>query len=287
MVEIRSKRRRSYCPLVTMAVYALLGCRGSVVSAQSGATPQISATENKSPEFEVASIRPSDPANVTPHFVPSADRFTATAVPVINLVYFAYDIKYGYVSGGPSWFANDRYDVNATVNDSLAEAMKKMETKERYAQLRAMVRELLKDRFKLQVNVQTKELPIYALVVANGGPKLKPSAPSSAGDTPAPAKWTSSALNGAMKVTAANATPGDLVGDLMVQPSIGRQVLDETGLMGRYDFTLEWAITPDTSNPSGPDIFTALQEQLGLKLESKKGLVQILVVEHVERPSEN
>jgi uncharacterized protein (TIGR03435 family) len=282
-----SERRRSCCRLLVVGALALLSCFVPVVSAQSGHMPEIAGTGSKLPEFEVASIRPSNPNNLTPHFIPSTDRFTATGVPVINLVYFAYDIKYGYVSGGPSWFANDRYDLNATVDRSLAEAMKKMDTKERYAQLRLMVRELLKDRFKLQVRVQTRELPIYVLVVAKGGPKLKPSAPSAAGDTPTPAKWSKSALNGVMKIAATNAGVVGLVGNLMVQPGVGRQVIDETGLKGKYDYALKWAMNPDSPNASAPDIFTALQEQLGLKLESRKAPVDTLVVEHVERPSEN
>jgi uncharacterized protein (TIGR03435 family) len=266
---------------------ALTGCFVPVAFAQSGDLPEIAGTTSKLPEFEVASIRPSNPNNLTPHFIPSTDRFIATGVPVINLVYFAYDIKYGYVSSGPSWFANDRYDVEATVDRSLAESMKKMEAKERYAQLRLLVRELLKDRFKLQVKVQTKEMPIYALVVAKGGPKLKPGAPAAAGDTPTPAKWSRSALNGVITIAATNAEVGGLVGNLMVQPAVGRQVVDETGLKGKYDYALKWAMNPDSPNASAPDIFTALQEQLGLKLAPEKGPVDTLVVEHVERPSEN
>jgi uncharacterized protein (TIGR03435 family) len=287
MREIGSQRRRGYCRLLAVAALALVGCFVPIVFAQNAGMSEITGAGSKPPEFEVASIRPSNPNNLTPHFIPSPDRFTATGVPVINLVYFAYNIKYGYVSGGPSWFANDRYDVNATVDPSLAEAMKKMDARERYAQLRSLVRELLKDRFKLQVKVQTKELPIYALVVAKGGPKLKPSAPPAAGDTPTPAKWSTSALNGVMKIAATNAEMVGLAGNLMVQPAVGRQVVDETGLKGNYDYALKWALNPDSPNASAPDIFTALQEQLGLKLDSRKGPVDTLVVEHVERPSEN
>lgn len=282
MVEIGPECRRGGL----LAVVVLVGCFVPVMFAQSGGKPEIPHAGNREPEFEVASIRPSDPNTLTPHFIPSTDRFTATGVPVINLVYFAYDIKYGQISGGPSWLVNDRYDVNATVDASLAEALKQMEIKERYAKIRAMVRALLKDRFKLQVQLQTKEMPIYALVVAKSGPKLKPSAPSTGGDTPPSTKWSTSASNGLMKLASANGELSDLVGVLMVQPSVGRKVVDETGIKGKYDFNLEWASNPDIPN-AGPDIFTALLEQLGLRLESKKGLVETLVVEHVERPSEN
>lgn len=157
---------------LTMIAAACVALVVPVVFAQSGDMPKIAGAGSKISGFEVASIRPSDPKNLMPQFIPSPDRFTATGVPVINLVYFAYDIKYGYVSGGPAWFGNDRYDVDATVDESLADAMKKMDTKERYAQLRPLLRTLLKERFKLHVRVETKELPVYALVVAKGRPKL-------------------------------------------------------------------------------------------------------------------
>jgi uncharacterized protein (TIGR03435 family) len=205
----------------------------------------------------------------------------------MNLVYFAYEIKYGYITGGPSWLTNDRYDVYAKVDESLVEAMKKMSDKERYAQFRPMLQTLLKDRFKLQVRVVTKEAPIYALVIAKGGPKLKQSVPPADDTASTQAKWSTSTLNGMTTITARNAGLEGLVGNLMVQPGVRRIVLDETNLKGTYDYALEWAMNPDSPIASGPDIFGALQEQLGLKLESRKGTVETLVVEYVERPSEN
>lgn len=247
---------------------------------------QSSVVDAKIPEFEVASIRPSDPKNTMIRFMPLADRFSVTGEPVRNLIYFAYDIKYGYISGGPSWIDSDHFDIDAKIDDSLAETYKKMSGKERNAQLKLMVRRLLEERFKLKVRTETKELPIFALVVAKNGPKLKSSVPPADGAQAKPG-WSTSAPNGMMKITAKDAGLEGLVANLMMQPSVGRLVVDDTGLKGPYDFEVEWARSPSPQDSSGPDVFVALQEQLGLKLEARKGPVETLVIEHVERTSGN
>jgi uncharacterized protein (TIGR03435 family) len=216
----------------------------------------------------------------------SPDRFSVRAEPVKNLIYFAYDIKYGYVSGGPSWIDSDRFDIDAKIDESLAETYKKMNAKEATAQIKLMVRTLLETRFNLKVRLEEKELPIFALVVAKNGPKLKLSAPPVDGK-PVNASWNLSPLHLMIRITAKNAELNGLLAQLMLEPNIGRMVVDETGLKGPFDFEVEWSINPNSPNAVGPDVFTALQEQLGLKLEPKKGPVQTLVVEHVEKPSEN
>ena len=170
-----------------------------------------------------------------------------------------------------------------------------------------MLQVLLVDRFKLAVHRETKELPIYSLVVAKGGSKLHEAKP---GDTypngikgpdgrPVP-RGSHFMRMGRGELTAQGIGMDDIAHLLTRQT--GRTVVDNTGLKGNYDFTLHWtpdqiAPTPNgpgsggpdssTSSESGPSIFTAIQEQLGLKLESQKGPVEILVVDHVERPSEN
>jgi uncharacterized protein (TIGR03435 family) len=147
---------------------------------------------------------------------------------------------------------------------------------------RKMVQALLADRFKLVMHAETRELPLYALVVAKGGAKL------------GPAKETGTTVNhgrGHIEVQGANSIA--LLAEELSQ-EVGRDVIDRSGIQGRYDLKLIFAPddrTPDlassSSTDSGPSIFTALQEQLGLKLEPQKGPVEVLVVDHVEMPSEN
>ena len=170
-----------------------------------------------------------------------------------------------------------------------------------------MLQALLADRFKLTVHRETRELPVYSLVIGKNGPILQetkpdPSAPPAPG--PAASRGGSSIRiskmsSGPATMTALHTSASDLADSLSVQ--LGRTVLDKTGLTSRYDFTLKWtaddaqlplpsgsAPPPSlTTDPSGPTLFTAVQEQLGLKLEPGKGPVEVVVIDHVERPSGN
>jgi uncharacterized protein (TIGR03435 family) len=139
-----------------------------------------------------------------------------------------------------------------------------------------MLQALLADRFKLKIHHETKEQAVYALVVAKGGFKMKTS--------PADAPSMSTGSNG--RYTATAMAIGGLMGGLM--GSVDRFIVDKTGLTGSYNFTLKW--TPDGQEEtveSGPPLFTALQEQLGLKLELAKAPIDTIVVDHIEKPSEN
>lgn len=233
------------------------------------------------PRFEVVSIRPTTPDNKTPKFIPSPDRFTVRAETARNLIYFAYDIKYGYNKGGGKWVDSDRFDIDAKIDDATAQAFSNMNGRERMAQLRLMVQGLLQDRFSLVIQKQTKNMPVYALVVSKDGSKLQDAEKAAHGG------WTVASSKGITKITAKDAGLNGLVQYLMQQPAIGRQVIDETRLSGAYNYELEWTSDPNSSDSTQPNIFTALQEQLGLKLEPRVGPVQTVMVEHIDRPSEN
>lgn len=140
-------------------------------------------------------------------------------------------------------------------------------------QLKLMLQTLLADRFRLVLHRETKQLPVYELIVAKGGPKLKESAEDASTFLHTDAK----------SITAAKVAMPMFV--KLLSQQMGRSVLDKTGLSENYDFKLEW--TPDEANGDGPSIFTAIQEQLGLKLEPSKGPVEVLVIDHAEKPSEN
>ena len=269
-------------------------------------SPQTAGTPP--PSFEVASIKPnrSGQMNISIMFQPG--RFTASGIPIKQLITLAYDVKDFQVSGGPSWISSEKYDIEAKEPDSVVQELEKLPPDQRSKLLRSMLQSLLADRFKLKLNHETRELPAYALVVAKNGPKIHEAKP---GDTyPNGIKGPDGQGHAQMM----RMGPGQLTGQglpmlglvHLLSQQLGRDVLDQTGLKGNYDFTLTWTPEqgemmmprgPEGGNPgaesapapdsSGPSIFTAIQEQLGLKLESTKGPVEVLVVDHVERPSEN
>lgn len=264
------------------------------------------------PSFEVASIKPNRSGDLNRRimfqFLPG--RLNATGITVKLLISMAYDVKEFQVSGGPGWIDSQRFDIDAKEEDSQAEEEHKLPPEKIREHNQLMMQSLLADRFKLKVSHQTKELPVYALVVAKNGPKLKEAKP---GDTyPNGIKGPDGVAHGGLFMMRAGG--GEMTGlgiplanlVMMLSQQLGRNVLDQTGLKGNYDIHLKW--TPDEpqtamfsgpagakppgDNPappdsSGPSIFTALQEQLGLKLDSTKGPVEILVVDHIEQPSEN
>jgi bla regulator protein blaR1 len=270
------------------------------------------------PSFEVASIKPNKSGDRGMFFqIPHGGRFRAVNVGVKMLIGYAYNIRDFQISGGPGWLNSEKYDIEAKTEGAASDDPMKLSEEQRKHQedqLRLMVQSLLADRFKLTIRQETKELPVYALAIAKNGPKLQ-----AAKEIPAsPAPSTPQGPKGApLKGRGMMMRPGQLTGQSApvsflaqaLSQQLGRTVIDKTGLAGIYDFTLEWA--PDERQPqmfkgagdgepgraptesapppdsSGPSIFTAVQEQLGLKLESQKGPVEILVIDQVDRPTEN
>ncbi len=250
------------------------------------------------PSFEVATIKPGQPgATGIRSFGPKGvDRFLAMDVTVKDLIYFAYTIDDDrQVVGLSGWMISRRYDIDAKVGDAEVAAMSKLPLS--YNPYRFMQQALLADRFKLKVHFETRELPIYVLVVAKGGPKLKASEMNPANPAePLKPGFLRQEPGGAAAV---DATTGMLAEVLEKQGEVGnmpngrgRMVVDKTNLSGLYDWTLHW--TPwqepssgELSDSKGPSLFTALQEQLGLKLEPAKGKVDVVVIDHIDRPSEN
>src|SRR5438477_122886 len=258
--------------------------------------------------FEAATIKPSCPGHTTVQLFISPGKFTTKGQTLKGIIKFAYDIKSdNQLSGGPSWINSEKYDIEAKEEASVAAKLQKLPFEEQARQVRLMVQALLADRFNLKVSHQTKDLPVYALVVAKSGPKLtQTEVPQPASDgASAPKKgFRGIRMMGPGQLSATNINIGLLADLLSGQPELGRMVIDQTGLKGNYDWTLKW--TPDQTaqmskgaedahatadapplDSSGPSIFTALEEQLGLKLEAKKGPVETLVIESIEKASEN
>jgi len=231
-------------------------------------------------------------------------------MPLRELIRFAYDLKSdAQLTGEPSWVNSDRFDIEAKDDEAQAQVSSKLPPPEIAKQMRLMVQSLLADRFGLKVSHATKELPVYALVVARGGPRLTPTtAPPIAppGDLPPGSDSAKKPFNRGIMMKGNGdltgmAAPIAMLADVLSrQPELGnRLVQDKTGLTGDYDWTLKWTpasmdssssadgAAPPAGDPSTPSLFTALQEQLGLKLESTKGPVDGLVIDHVEKPSAN
>ena len=240
--------------------------------------------------FEVASIKPADP-DLRSHFSGARNgEFIATDATLKQLVGFAYDLREHQISGGPKWLDSDRYSVEGKPDSAtpIPRGPAGIQV------MRAMLQQLLAERFKLAVHRETKEEQVYELVVARGGSKLKEADTTRAGP-----KGIGSTGPGRLQGMAASM---DILTQDLAQ-ALSRSVIDKTGLTGRYDFTLQYTPElgqfqlrppgppddpgPPPPDPNGPSLFTALQEQLGLRLESTRGPVGVLVIDHAEKPDAN
>jgi uncharacterized protein (TIGR03435 family) len=221
------------------------------------------------PAFEVASIKPDNSGEGRVTETTGPGRVTAININTSSLIQQAFGIKGFQISGAPGWVTSDQFDVTATTGTS-----KDLSDIE----LEPYFESLLAERFHLRYHRETKEMQVYALGVAKTGPKL--TAHAGAGDSSTninngPAKTSMKSTNISMKGFAGT-----------LGRRLDRIVIDNTGLTGGYDLTLEWAPNP-SADSTEPSLFTALQEQLGLKLESTKAPVELIVIDSIEKPSEN
>jgi bla regulator protein blaR1 len=235
--------------------------------------------------FEVATIKPSKPGAPGKGITMRGPKEFVTINTSLNdLITFAYGIHVRQISGGPAWLESDLFDIVAKPEaDGLPNRK----------QLEGMLQKLLADRFKLTFHREKKELSVYAITVAKTGSKLT----KSEGD---PNGLPGLGFRGLGNLVVRNANMSDFAG-LMQSAVLDRPVVDRTGLTGRFDFTLNW--TPDefqfrsfggpvppppTDKPDAPpDLYTAIQQQAGLKIEAAKAQVDVLVIDKVEKPSEN
>jgi uncharacterized protein (TIGR03435 family) len=231
-------------------------------------------------QFEVASLKPGQGGgqaggqggSIRP--APGGRRYIANNATLKLMLTVAYRVKASQISGGPGWMEFDPFDMNAEA-----------ERPSTIAELHIMLQNLIKERFKLQMHMETKERPVYVLSVDKAGVKMTPDEIGSVGDP-----WIEQP--GIGKLTA-KYTPMDYFAWLL-SLFLDRPILDRTGLKGGYNFNLSWtpvlpAAQSDTalSDTASPGIFEALQKQLGLRLEPQKGPVDILVIDHAEKPDGN
>jgi uncharacterized protein (TIGR03435 family) len=255
--------------------------------------------------FDVASIKPSAPdARGSKLMLEPPSGLQTENGTVRMLITFAYNIRDFQLSGGPGWIGTERYDILAKAerspgSENTPSDPRKMTEAQRtrwQEEMRERVRALLAERFQLTVHQETREAPVYALVVAKGGPKVE--------ETEAPADGPQGIQGGGRGVLRGLAAPMSMLA-MVLSNQLGRPVIDKTGLTGKYNYKLQW--TPDSgptgggpgdqpppgveapppADPDGPSIFSALQEQLGLRLESQKGPVPSFVIDRVEKPTQN
>jgi bla regulator protein BlaR1 len=262
------------------------------------------ATLQSQPAFEVASIKRNTSGDTlrAPSLILPGGRFTATNNTVRALILNAYGISGSpyLLSGGPGWIDSERYDVDAKAEAGAIPAT--APNKVLWDTTRSMLRSLLAERFKLAIRRGTKEMPVYELVVAKNGSRLQ----KSSKDCDAGASGCHGFSGNPLRMTGSSVDIFDLT--LMLRVYAERPVLDRTGLQGVFDLKLQWnpfvlgappaessqrapgaeaREGPVPDRDSLPSLFTALEQQLGLKLEARKGTVEIYVIERVERPSEN
>lgn len=235
------------------------------------------------PSFEVVTIKPSDPNRPGKLFTVRGRQVMTINTTVSDMLSVSYGIHPRQIVGGPDWVGSQKYDVTGEPD---------VPGRPSTTQLRGMIEKLLADRFKLSFHRDKKELPVYALVVGPKGPMLTRSAAD-------PNGLPGLLFQGLGVLPARNATMEDFA-SVMQSAVLDRPVVDKTGLSGRYDFTLKWTpdetqfvsmgvrVPPPPDDPNAPPgLFTAIQEQLGLKFDSTKAPVEVLVIDHIEQPSDN
>jgi uncharacterized protein (TIGR03435 family) len=298
--------------LGSKALLLILGIAAVVVPIFS----QAGGAQAPKPSFEVVSIKPA-PAVLTRIMIApvAGGRFSVEGLNLKNLVARAYSVAETRVVGGPNWVESARYNIEAKAEGATIPA----------GQLQLMLQSMLEDRFQLKAHRETRELPVYELHVARGGVKMKMSedqTPLAPPAPPSPAEIAAmqAAMRGGGARGAAPAGPpprgmfnrgnGQMTGTAVpvttivntLAQTLGRPVIDKTGLTGLFDISVQWTPgaeqapgpfgpppggAPPPLDPTGPSIFTALQEQLGLRLESTKGPIDVVVIDSAEKPSEN
>jgi uncharacterized protein (TIGR03435 family) len=301
MKKFRTKLLLSIAALAALAIpIAFSTAYAKPVQAQS----QLAAFNPSDFKFDVASIKLTKDPDGGWGLNPTSDGMHGLNVPLLYLVKEAYGIyEDNRYTGVPNWINSEHYDVEAKMDSSVADAIRKLPRAQRLIAEQHMLQVLLEERFNLKAHRDTKEFPVYFLVIAKNGSKLQEIKPNPNDPSADMGVWGGGGMREGVRTITAHIVPIEQLASQLTG-IVGRTVLDKTGLTGRYDFTLKYAPeylalqsstaaasenqpASSASAPTGITIFTALQDQLGLKLESGKGPIEIIVIDHIEKASGN
>jgi uncharacterized protein (TIGR03435 family) len=259
-----------------------LSAHGLLTLLLTGSIVVLATPQERPAAFEVESIRVNKTGDPSSNLVPRRGGFSAVNVTLMQLARFAFQIQEFQIAGQPAWFNAERYDIEARSRPEIES--------ERAEVWQPMVQNLLARRFGLAYHIEQREQSVYELLVVRNGHKLKP-AQNTDCVFPTPSRC------------GFRARSGEIIGDQVsmeafatrLSRSIGRTVVNKTNLDGVFDLVVQWTPESDLGlrndlaalPAGGPSIFTALQEQLGLRLEAAKGPIEVFVIDRVERPSEN
>jgi uncharacterized protein (TIGR03435 family) len=254
--------RRLHSVIFVLAVGTSFGCGQAV---------------QNPPTFDVAAIHLHKPVpGERSHIVDTNGRFITVNVGLKAIVQWAFDVPASRIVGGPAWMSTERFDIEAK-SESALDSRPGSDPIESRLEKRRMVRALLAERFHLIVHSETRDLPVYAMVTAKGGPAFLSTQ----------AKGTTvNQSRGRIQIEGGENTMTVLAECLA--EALDRVVIDKSGIQGRYSVSLKW--TPDeaaATDPSEPSIFTAIQEQLGLKLDSQRAPVEVMVIDRIDMPTDN
>jgi len=246
--------------------------------------PPARMATNANPAFAVATIKPSNPDTPGKLFTVRGQDVVTVNTTLSDLITMAYDLHPRQIEGAPSWIASEKFDITGRPD---------VPGQPNVAQIKIMMQKMLADRFQLKFHREKKELNVFALTAGKTGPKFSESERD-------PNSLPGLFFRGpGTNLNVTNATMAEFA-NLMQSAVLDKPVVDQTGLTGKYDFTLKW--TPDAGQfqsfggappaapdnaDAPPDLFAAIQQQLGLKLESTKAPADVLVIDRVEKPSEN
>ena len=295
-MQISKARRDPYAPHLLATLLVAGTCIGSVGAAEKLPTPPTPQTDANAPAFEVASVKPNTSGSGSMSMGWQPGGFSAVNSPLRLLIQTAFDVRDSELVGAPGWISSERFDVTA-------KAATELTREARSSALQALLRE----RFKFTAHRETREVSVYLLVLARGDGRLGPGLRQSKIDCSPQARAARPPTVGGGSASGAagpgaTAVPRPACGSFSAGPTLtsggvtlaqlatslstrtDRPVLDRTGLAGFFDVDLKWS-NQTKATDEGPSLFTAVQEQLGLRLEAGRGPQEILVIDSVERPT--
>jgi uncharacterized protein (TIGR03435 family) len=249
-------------------------CVAATARSQSTSPKPGMMARDADPDLEVVTVKPSDPDDKFDAMTTRGRHIVLRNKTPEAMLRLAYGMQRSQIVGAPEWIRTEHFDVDGVPDVDGQPDMK---------QFQVLVQKVLAERFGLKSHHEQREMPVFALAVAKDGPKMNPSK----GDPNGLPDNEGMGGNGRQIRKYTNVSMSDLA--MMLQFNLDRPVVDQTALKGRYDFRMQWTVdeAQATDMDAPPGLFTAIQEQIGLKLESTKAPVDVLVIDHVEEPSPN